>query len=207
MQKLTPPQRSQIYLHHPRSTLRFASFQQARSTSSSCTRFKTLTPTEAASAGEVPAALDILPDAPSTSSPLFPPSSQSQHQHARPHLPPSSPSPSPSSAPHDIDIHSRKFLRAADHLSNLATLPSAITRRTPFFTCALAMCVVVHTAAFLVVGSGNSSGGPEAVSAKRDVLRSRVQLGFGGLNVLGRVWPMAKTVRRQMVEMGREVGL
>ncbi|PLB36937.1 Zn(II)2Cys6 transcription factor [Aspergillus candidus] len=145
---------SQIYLHHPRSTLRFASFQQARSASSSCTRFKTLTPAEAGGA----------------------------------------------------------FLRAADHLSNLATLPSAITRRTPFFTCALAMCVVVHTAAFLVVGSGSGAGGAggqeaATATAKRDVLRARVQLGFGGLNVLGRVWPLAKTVRRQMVEMGREVGL
>lgn len=96
----------------------------------------------------------------------------------------------------DLDLHSQKFLRAADLLSNLATLPTPIQSRTPFFTCALAICVVVHTAASLVTPS----------AAKVESLKARIQLGVGGLNVLGKVWPLAKTVRGQMLDMYQEVG-
>ncbi|PLB54194.1 putative C6 transcription factor [Aspergillus steynii IBT 23096] len=132
-----------IYLHHPRSSMRFASFNGR----TSCARLRAARETNSGSA--------------------------------------------------DLDPHSQKFLRAADHLSNLATLPNPIQSRTPFFTCALAICIVVHTAASLVVPS----------AGKVESLKARIQLGFGGLNVLGKVWPLAKTVRQQMVDMYQEVGL
>ncbi|KAB8238696.1 putative C6 transcription factor [Aspergillus alliaceus] len=131
-----------IYLHHPRSSMRFASFQ-ARTW---CTRLRIC---------------------------------------------------NTNPAPTDLDLHSHKFLRAADQLSNLVTLPSAIKSRTPFFTCALAMCVIVHTAACLI----NST--PDKV----DSLKARIQLSIGGLNMLGKSWPLAKMVRQQMVNMYQEVGL
>ncbi|KNG83646.1 putative C6 transcription factor [Aspergillus nomiae NRRL 13137] len=131
-----------IYLHHPRSSMRFASFH-ARTW---CTRLRICN-----------------------------------------NNPP----------PTDLDLHSQKFLRAADMLSNLVTLPSTIKSRTPFFTCALAMCVIVHTAACLVMSA------PEKVES----LKTRIQLSIGGLNMLGKSWPLAKMVRQQMVNMYQEVGL
>ncbi|KAL4893277.1 putative C6 transcription factor [Aspergillus ambiguus] len=133
-----------IYLHHPRSSMRFASFH-ART---SCTRLR------AAQDQAMPMATEL-------------------------------------------DLHSQKFLRAADLLSNLATLPSPIKCRTPFFTCALAMCVVVHTAGCLVMLS----------SEKQESLKARIQLGIGGLHVLGKVWPLARAVRQQMLDMYQEMGL
>ena len=93
-----------------------------------------------------------------------------------------------------LDLHSHKLLRAADLLSGLATLPSPIHRRTPFFTCALAMCIIVHTAALLLVGA-----------EKQEAIKARIQLSIGGLNVLGRTWPLSKSVRQQMVDMYQEV--
>ncbi|KAE8353862.1 putative C6 transcription factor [Aspergillus coremiiformis] len=97
----------------------------------------------------------------------------------------------------DLDLHSQKFLRAADLLSNLVTLPSAIKSRTPFFTCALAMCVIVHTAACLI------SSAPEKVESSK----ARIQLSIGGLNMLGKSWPLARVVKQQMLNMCQEVGL
>ncbi|EAU34818.1 conserved hypothetical protein [Aspergillus terreus NIH2624] len=133
-----------IYLHHPRSSMRFASFH-ART---SCTRLR------------------------------------ASHDRAPPPAP-------------ELDLHSQKFLRAADMLSNLATLPSPIQARTPFFTCALAMCVVVHTAGCLVLPAAD----------RQESLKARIQLGIGGLHVLGKVWPLARAVRRQMVDMYQEMGV
>ncbi|KAL4923197.1 uncharacterized protein BDV17DRAFT_18003 [Aspergillus undulatus] len=142
-----------IYLHHPRSNMRFASFQITPPTS--CTNTNTNT------------SLQIKDETESRSL------SQSQ--------------------PPLLDLPSHKLLRAADLLSGLATLPSSIQRRSPFFTCALAMCIVVHTAALLVV-SGSAAG-------KEESLKARIQLGIGGLKALGKVWPLSESVRRQMVEM------
>ncbi|KAL4920374.1 hypothetical protein BDW62DRAFT_16652 [Aspergillus aurantiobrunneus] len=135
-----------IYLHHPRSSMRFASIHTNPPTS--CTRLKP--------AGEPGCELGF---------------SQT------------------------LDLHSHKLLRAADLLSGLATLPSAIHHRSPFFTCALAICIIVHTAALLVVGG----------AGKEEAVNSRIQLSVGGLKVLGKIWPLASTVRQQMVGMYQEV--
>ncbi|PKX90766.1 fungal specific transcription factor domain-containing protein [Aspergillus novofumigatus IBT 16806] len=96
-----------------------------------------------------------------------------------------------------LDLHSQKLLRAADLLCNLATLPNPIKYRTPFFTCALAMCVVVHTVACLFV----------SVPEKQESIKARIQLGVGALHVLGKSWPLAKTVRQRLIAMYQELGL
>ncbi|KAL6230092.1 hypothetical protein BDW75DRAFT_79307 [Aspergillus navahoensis] len=141
-----------IYLHHPRSGMRFASFHAKPPTA--CTRVELL----ARSTGQSHCDSEISPS-------------------------------------QTLDLHSHKLLRAADLLSGLATLPSAIHRRTPFFTCALAMCFIVHTAALLVVVG----------SEKEEAVRARIQLSIGGLKVLGRTWPLSESVRQQMVDMYQEV--
>ncbi|RLL98693.1 hypothetical protein CFD26_107338 [Aspergillus turcosus] len=132
-----------IYLHHPRSNMRYASIHAH----TSCTRLPTTRET----------------------------------------TPPSD----------SLDLHSQKLLRAADLLCNLATLPSPVKYRTPFFTCALAMCVVVHTVACLFVPM------PE----KQESIKARIQLGVGALHVLGKSWPLAKTVRQRLIAMYQELGL
>lgn len=132
-----------IHLHHPRSSMRLASFHAQ----TSCTRLRALE---------------------SNTTPSI-----------------------------ELDLHSQKLLRAANMLSNLATLPGQVKYRTPFFTCALAMAVVVHVARCLMIS------GPE----KEDSTRSRIQLGLGALNVLGKVWPLSVAVRKQLVGMYHEVGL
>ncbi|KAL4910818.1 hypothetical protein BDW74DRAFT_141945 [Aspergillus multicolor] len=140
-----------IYLHHPRSSMRFASFHANPPTT--CTRLQ-------------------LPEKPT----------------AEPHS-----ELNPSQA---LNLHSHKLLRAADHLSALATLPSAIHRRTPFFTCALAMCIIVHTAGLLVVVDADE---------KKEAIKARIQLSIGGLRVLGRTWPLPKAVKVQMLDMYQAV--
>jgi hypothetical protein len=105
---------------------------------------------------------------------------------------------SKSAHPIELDLHSQKLLRAANMLSNLATLPGAVKHRTPFFSCALAMAVIVHVAGCLMVAGKDE---------KEDSVRARIQLGLGALNVLGKVWPLAAKVRRQLVGMYHEVGL
>ncbi|GFF33440.1 hypothetical protein IFM46972_03893 [Aspergillus udagawae] len=132
-----------IYLHHPRSDMRYASIHAH----TSCTR--------------LPTTREATP--PSTS----------------------------------LDLHSQKLLRAADLLCNLATLPNPVKYRTPFFTCALAMCVVVHTVACLFI----------SIPAKQESIRARIQLGVGALHVLGKSWPLAKTVRQRLIAMYQELGL
>lgn len=97
----------------------------------------------------------------------------------------------------ELDLHSQKLLRAANMLSNLATLPGQVKHRTPFFSCALAMTVIVHVAGCLIVSG----------SEREEFVRSRIQLGLGALNVLGKVWPLAVVVRKQLVNMYHEVGL
>jgi hypothetical protein len=96
-----------------------------------------------------------------------------------------------------LDLHSQKLLRAADLLCNLATLPNPVKYRTPFFTCALAMCVVVHTVACLFV----------SIPEKQESIKARIQLGVGALHVLGKSWPLAKTVRQRLIAMYQELGL
>lgn len=132
-----------IYLHHPRSNMRYASIHAY----TSCTRLPTIRET----------------------------------------TPPSA----------SLDLHSQKLLRAADLLCNLATLPNPVKYRTPFFTCALAMCVVVHTVACLVV----------SIPEKQESIKARIQLGVGALHVLGKLWPLAKTVRQRLISMYQELGL
>lgn len=144
--KLTLITRALIYLHHPRSSMRFASFNANPPTS--CTRIK----------------------------PIEESGSELTHSQS-------------------LDLHSHKLIRAADILSGLATLPSAIHHRTPFFTCALAMCMIVHTAALLVAGG---SGREEGINA-------RIQLSIGSLKTLGKIWPLSQNVRRQMVDMYQAV--
>lgn len=159
--------RSLIYLHHPHSTIRLASYHSATtlassSSTSSCTRLRTL-----------------------QSLPLS--------AHIPHHDSPAS------------NTHSHKLLRAADLLSNLATLPSTVLSRTPFFTCALAIAAVVHVAAL--------AGGPpsslaikyegETGAGKEQSLKARIELGVGALQVLGRAWPLARRVRGEMVDMYR----
>ncbi|KAF4215044.1 hypothetical protein CNMCM5878_008503 [Aspergillus fumigatiaffinis] len=132
-----------IYLHHPRSNMRYASIHAH----TSCTRLPT----------------------------------------TREATPPSA----------SLDLHSQKLLRAADLLCNLATLPNPVKYRTPFFTCALAMCVVVHTVACLFV----------SIPEKQESIKARIQLGVGALHVLGKSWPLAKTVRQRLIAMYQELGL
>lgn len=97
----------------------------------------------------------------------------------------------------DLDLHSVKLVRAADQLSNLAALPSPIKRHTPFMTCALAMSVMVHTAATLLV----------AGSDREESVKVRIQLGIGGLNMLSEVWPLARTVKKQVLDVYNEVAV
>lgn len=129
-----------IYLHHPRSSIRFASFQSR----TVCTRLR---------------AVDTNPPRP------------------------------------DFDLHSMKMVRAADLLSNLATLPTPLRRHTPFLTCALSMTVIVHTAAGLVIPAAD----------RKESTKARIQLAIGGLNTLGGIWPLAKMAKQQLVELYNEV--
>jgi hypothetical protein len=91
------------------------------------------------------------------------------------------------------DLRSVKVLRAADILSNLATLPSPIKRRSPFIICALAICALVHSGACFKM----------RLTDREESMLVRVQLSLGGLNVLGEVWPLGASVKRQILSLYR----
>ena len=91
------------------------------------------------------------------------------------------------------DLRSVKLLRAADILSNLATLPSPIKRRSPFMICALAICALVHSSACFKMKSTD----------REESMRVRFQLELGGLNVLGEVWPLGASVKQQILSLYR----
>ncbi|PYI10634.1 hypothetical protein BO78DRAFT_305399 [Aspergillus sclerotiicarbonarius CBS 121057] len=168
---------SLIYLHHPHSTIRLSAYHATINLSSS-----------------------ILPPpapAPSTST-----SCTRFHTHPILQAHPHHPQPGI-----NTNTHTQKLLRAADLLSNLATLPSSVISRTPFFTCGLAIAVVVHVAALVGRTSSpllkNNTETKDRERDKEDSLKARIELGVGALQVLGRVWPLARRVRGEMVEMYR----
>ncbi|PYH43349.1 Zn(II)2Cys6 transcription factor [Aspergillus saccharolyticus JOP 1030-1] len=182
---------SLIHLHHPHSTIRFASYQcpatsNSTTATSSCTKLRVLSPPTSSSSKTTTTTTTAAAATPTTAP---------QH--------------------HSLNIHAQKMLRAADLISNLATLPSSVQSRTPFYTCALALAIVVHTATFTMLASSPSPSSPPALSsptkggvvggssAKDDALKARIELGVGALQVLGRVWPLAKQVRGEMVELYR----
>lgn len=80
-------------------------------------------------------------------------------------------------------------------LSTLAALPSPVNRRSPFMICAFATCVMVHSGASLMV----------AGSGREESMRARIQLALGGLNILGEVWPLARSVKQQVLDIYSEV--
>ncbi|PWY77264.1 hypothetical protein BO94DRAFT_588599 [Aspergillus sclerotioniger CBS 115572] len=87
----------------------------------------------------------------------------------------------------NTNTHNQKLLRAADLLSNLATLPSSVISRTPFFTCGLAIAVVVHVAALvgrnspLSLKNHNTTESRDRERAKEDSLKARIELGYNQL--------------------------
>ncbi|KAL1962606.1 hypothetical protein VTN77DRAFT_9320 [Rasamsonia byssochlamydoides] len=94
-----------------------------------------------------------------------------------------------------LDMRSKKLIRAADQLSNLVALPTEIKRHSLFLICALAMAVIVHTAAcFMAAGTEHAES-----------FRIRVQLSVGAFNRLAESWPLARTVRQQVLSMYQEV--
>lgn len=94
-----------------------------------------------------------------------------------------------------LDLSSKKLIRAADQLSNLVALPTEIKRHSPFLICAVAMAVIVHTAACVM-----ASGTEHAES-----IEARIQLAAGAFNRLAECWPLARTVRQQVLGMYQEV--
>lgn len=93
-----------------------------------------------------------------------------------------------------FDLRSVKMLKAADTLSHLATLPSPIRRRSPFMICALAICILVHSGSCKVLQG----------TQKEEAIRVRIQLALGGLNMLGEVWPLARSVKQQALSIFKQ---
>ncbi|OOF93847.1 hypothetical protein ASPCADRAFT_172686 [Aspergillus carbonarius ITEM 5010] len=168
---------SLIYLHHPHSTIRLSAYHATTINNSS----------------------SILPPTSTSTSCTRFHTHPISHANTNTHIPQRTPS---------TNTHNQKLLRAADLLSNLATLPSSVISRTPFFTCGLAIAVVVHVAALVGRNSplslkNHATEPRDREREKEDALKARIELGVGALQVLGRVWPLARQVRGEMVEMYR----
>jgi hypothetical protein len=86
-------------------------------------------------------------------------------------------------------------MRAADMLSNLATLPSPLKQRSPFFICAVGISIIINTATTLTLCSS---------SPREDPVAARIQLGIGVLKMLGEAWPLAGILKEQMLDMYRQ---
>lgn len=93
-----------------------------------------------------------------------------------------------------LDPYTKKLVQAADRLSNLLTLPSPVKRHSPFLINGLSMSVLVHTAACVMSNSRQSE----------ESFKVRVQLAVGVLNRLSESWPLASSVKQQLLTIYRE---
>ncbi|EEA20742.1 C6 transcription factor, putative [Talaromyces marneffei ATCC 18224] len=109
------------------------------------------------------------------------------------------------------DPHSLKALRAAGTLLNMITNSvlntssiSPIQWTTPFMICAVTMSLMVH-----VVDAHHHalchSPNFERNCKKKSFSTSRIELGMRTLDILGEVWPLARSVKRQLLDTFHEV--
>lgn len=86
------------------------------------------------------------------------------------------------------EIHTAKCLQAAEDISRLITLPTALQKHSPFFTCVVVVASVVHLSywSFLV---------PDGHDEK---IKSLIRLDSGSLQSLSQWWPVADTVLKQV---------
>jgi hypothetical protein len=79
-------------------------------------------------------------------------------------------------------------LQAAEDISRLITLPTALQKHSPFFTCVVVVASVVHLSywSFLV---------PDGQDEK---IKSLIRLDTGSLQTLATWWPVANTVLKQV---------
>lgn len=57
------------------------------------------------------------------------------------------------------------------------------------------MAAIVHMATSMMV----------MPTEREESIKARIQLSIGALNVLGEAWPLARTVKKQMLEIYQEI--
>lgn len=107
----------------------------------------------------------------------------------------------------NFDPHSLKALRAASMLLNMITTSvlstssmSSIRCNTPFMICAVTMSLMVH-----VVDAHHHEQDHyphcERSCKEKSFSTSRIELGMRTLEILGEVWPLARSVKDQLLEV------
>ena len=91
--------------------------------------------------------------------------------------------------------HTKKCLDAADELSQLVAIGAPVIKRTPFFTCALALQSLVHLGGFSL---------PQW-SGRKGNMSQQVQLSIGALAKLSDIWQTPAAIREQVVQVARIV--
>lgn len=91
--------------------------------------------------------------------------------------------------------HTAKALRAANNLTNLATIQRPLSYCTPVLMCALTAAATVHLPAYAIVDRAD-----QALAIKE-----RLQLIISALGSFGQIWPRAMVARGQVAKFAREV--
>lgn len=104
-----------------------------------------------------------------------------------------------------IDEHTSKCLASAEALSQMISLsPTTIMRRTPFFSCAITMSMLVHLTACVW------DFFPKSIESQVDLqekilAKERIKMGIGSLTAMSRVWGTAAKVLVEVKEAARIV--
>lgn len=91
--------------------------------------------------------------------------------------------------------HTKKCLDAADELSQLVNIGAPVTKRTPFFTCALALQSLVHLGGFSLPQWGG----------RKSMMSQQVQLSIGALAKLSDIWQTPAMIREQVLQVAKIV--
>ncbi len=92
-------------------------------------------------------------------------------------------------------IHTTKILQAIERLTELLTLPTQLTKHSPFLICIVAITTIAHLSACRYVLSG------------RDwkIARQRIRAAMGALKAYGDIWPLGKRTYREVGNVAREI--
>jgi hypothetical protein len=91
--------------------------------------------------------------------------------------------------------HTAKALRAANAITNLASIQRPISFSTPVLVCGITCAATVHLPAYAMMDR------PDQASA----IKERLQLSISALGAFGEVWPRAAIAKSQIAKFAREV--
>ncbi|KAL2811988.1 hypothetical protein BJX63DRAFT_264702 [Aspergillus granulosus] len=93
------------------------------------------------------------------------------------------------------NMHTTKVLMAIDKMNALLTLPTHLTRHTPFIICMISNTAIAHLSAYKWVYAG----------PRLSIERERVRLVLAVLKTLSENWPLGRRTYREVATIARDI--